>query len=217
MAAPRKLPTRSPGRPAKVRGDQRLRLLDVAIALFGKQGIASTPLSAIARRARVTPAMLHYYFGNRERLLDALVDERILPLLMTLRGDLDAQHRPPRERITAFVRDLFALLSANPWLPPLWLREVLSDGGLLRERMLVHVGAQLAPRLGATIAQAQAQGQINRALDPRLLVVSLIGLTLFPMAARALWTRVLDADDIGPDELARHTLALLEHGLGVPR
>jgi len=217
MIDARKSPGRSPGRPAKSRVDQRERLLDVAIALFGKQGIAATPLSAIARRARVTPAMLHYYFGNRERLLDALVDERIVPLMATLQGDLDAAALAPRERILAFVRDLFALLAANPWLPTLWLREVLSEGGLLRERLLAHIGARIAPRLSGTIAAAQAEGALNPALDPRLVVVSLIGLTLFPLAARPLWTRLLDAGDIGPDDLARHTLTLLEHGLGASR
>lgn len=210
----RKSPGRSPGRPPKSRGNQRERLLDVAITLFSRQGIAATPLSAIARRARVTPAMLHYYFGSRERLLDALVEERIVPLMATLQGDLDAAALAPRERIFAFVRDLFALLTANPWLPTLWLREVLSDGGLLRERLLAHVGARIAPRLSGTIAAAQAQGTLNPELDPRLVVVSLIGLTLFPLAARALWTRLLDAGDVGPDQLARHTLTLLEHGLG---
>ncbi|MEP7041818.1 MAG: TetR/AcrR family transcriptional regulator [Dokdonella sp.] len=217
MADARKSRIRSPGRPPKSRGDERERLLDVAIALFSRHGIAATPLSAIAKRARVTPAMLHYYFGQRERLLDALVEERIVPLMATLQVGLDAPALAPRARISAFVRDLFALLGANPWLPTLWLREVLSDGGLLRERLLVHVGARIAPRLSGTIAAAQAQGELNPDLDPRLVVVSLIGLTLFPLAARALWTRVLDAAEIGPDELAQHTLALLEHGLGVSR
>lgn len=209
----RSRPRRTPGRPPNARGDQRARLLDVALALFAKQGIAATPLSAIARRARVTPALLHYYFGNRERLLDALVEERFLPLLDTLRHDLSAEAERPGRQIGAFVRDLLDVLAANPWLPPLWLREVLGDGGLLRERLIRHVAAPIAPQLAASIAGAQARGAINRDLDPRLLVVSLIGLTLFPFAARSLWTQIFDADDIGPAELARHTLALLERGL----
>lgn len=204
---------RSPGRPANARGGQRERLLDVAVALFAKQGIAATPLNAVARRARVTPALLHYYFGSRERLLDALMDERILPLMDRLRRDLDAHADQPGQQIAAFVRDLFDVLAANPWLPPLWLREVLSDGGLLRERLIRRVATPIAPLLRNAVAKAQAQGAINRDLDPRLLVVSLIGLTLFPLAARSIWTRVFEADDIGPADLARHTLALLERGL----
>jgi AcrR family transcriptional regulator len=215
MTEPAARRRRTPGRPPKTRGDQRARLLDVAIELFSRQGIAATPLNAIARRARVTPALLHYYFGSRERLLDALLEERFLPLLDTLRADLSAHADAPGAQIGAFVRDLLQVLADNPWLPPLWLREVLSEGGLLRERLIRQVARPIGPMLGEAIARAQARGAINRDLDPRLLVVSLIGLTMFPLAARSIWTRIFDADDVGPAELARHTLALLERGLEI--
>lgn len=212
--ATRKNPSgRAPGRPARARGDERQRLLDVALTLFAKHGIAATPLSAIARRARVTPALLHYYFGNRERLLDALMNERFLPLLEPVRADLLAQAHDPSRQIATLVRSLFRTLDANPWLPPLWLREVLTEGGLLRERLLHGVAGRIAPLLRNAVAAAQARGEINRHLDPRLTVVSLIGLTLFPFAARPIWTRLFEADDIDADRLTRHTLALLECGL----
>ncbi|WP_300618440.1 TetR/AcrR family transcriptional regulator [Dokdonella sp.] len=206
---------RTPGRPPKARIDQRARLLDVAIGLFAQQGIAATPLSAIARRARVTPALLHYYFGNREQLLDALVEERLLPLLAPLHRDLSTLADAPRSQIDAFVRDLLQLLADNPWLPPLWLREVLGEGGLLRDRLMRRVAQPVSAKVRDAITRAQARGAINRDLDPRLLVVSLIGLTMFPLAARSIWSRVFDAEDIGPAEFARHTIALLERGLEI--
>jgi hypothetical protein len=47
-------------------------------------------------------------------------------------------------------------------------------------------------------------------------VVSLIGLTLFPLAAEPIWRRVFDAADIDYARLESHTLALLDHGFGGP-
>lgn len=204
---------RSPGRPPKARVDQRARLLDVAVDLFARHGIAATPLSAIARRARVTPALLHYYFGDRERLLDALMEERIVPLVAPLQDDLRKLADAPRAQIEAFVHDLLRMLAGHPWLPPLWLREVIGEGGLLRDRLMHRVARPVAATVRDGIARAQARGAINRDLDPRLLMVSLIGLTMFPLAARPIWSRLFDAEDIGPAEFARHTLALLERGL----
>ena len=69
--------------------------------------------------------------------------------------------------------------------------------------------------LATRLAQAQQAGKLNPGLDPRLLVVSLIGLTLFPLAAETLWRRIFDADDIDASALQSHTLALLQGGLGV--
>jgi hypothetical protein len=37
---------------------------------------------------------------------------------------------------------------------------------------------------------------------------------MFPLAAEHLWRRILSAGDIDRETLLRHTLALLDHGLG---
>ena len=60
---------RRPGRPrgTKPTATGRERLLDIALDLFSRQGIANTSLNAIAKEAGVTPAMLHYYFNSREQ------------------------------------------------------------------------------------------------------------------------------------------------------
>lgn len=213
MTTPQR-PKRSPGRPAKGRGDQRERLVDVALALFSRNGVAETPLSAIARRARVTPALMHYYFGNREQLLDALMDERIAPLVVKVGMQLAAAGSEPFALVRAFVTTMMTLFAENPWLPPLWVREVLTEGGLLRERLLKRVAPQIAPALARRFAEAKAEGALNPGLDPKLTVVSLIGLTLFPLAAQSIWRRLLDADDIDTQTLINHTLALLGSGLG---
>ena len=207
-------PKRPPGRPPKTRGDQRERLLDVALTLFSRNGIAETPLSAIARRARVTPALMHYYFGNREQLLDALMDERIAPLVMKVGLQLAQAGGDPAALVRAFVTHMMTMLAENPWLPPLWVREVLTDSGALRDRLLKRIAPRIAPMLAKRLADAKAQGALNPGLDPRLTVVSLIGLTLFPLAAQSIWRRLLDADDIDTQTLIDHTLALLGSGLG---
>lgn len=210
----RKAPPRRPGRPRNAAGDQRGRLLDAAAKLFAQRGIAATPLAAVARSARVTPAMLHYYFGAREQLLDAIVEERLAPFTAKVAAQIAAAGRDPHRLIRGVVETFFEIIAANPWLPQLWVHEVLREGGLLRERIIGRVAGRTAPALAAFFAGAQKRGALGRELDPRLLMVSLIGLTLFPCAAAPIWRRLFAADDIGPEELQRHTLALLDHGLG---
>jgi len=208
-----KKPARSPGRPANSRGDQRARLLDAAIAIFSRQSIAETSLRAVARRARVTPALVHYYFGNREQLVDALVVERILPLVLVVGGKLAEVGSDPRELVRTFVTAIIGMLAENPWLPPIWVREVLTENGALRERLMTQIAPKIAPELARRLAEAQRVGLLNPGLDPKLAVVSLIGLTIFPLAAQTIWRPLLDARDIDTNAIIEHTLALLGSGL----
>ena len=75
---------------------------------------------------------------------------------------------------------------------------------------------QVATFLATRFAQEQRAGRLNRALDPRLLMVSLVGLTLFPAAGTPIWRQLFDSDDLGIDDIRTHALALIERGLELP-
>ena len=204
---------RAPGRPAAGE-DLRGRLLDAAAQCFSRQGIAATPLRAIAAEAGVNAALLHYYFGDKAQLQQAVIAERVLPAFMALREPLQAQGDDVPGLVAAFVDGIGGIVARHPWLPALWVREVLCEGGALRDVLFDEISPQLPRMLAARFARAQARGRIDPALDPRLLVVSLVGLTLFPLAGAPVWQRMLDAGDIGFDDLRRHALVLLDRGMG---
>lgn len=206
---------RAPGRPGAGGPELRPRLLDAALACYARQGIAATTLRDIAAHAEVTPALLHYYFGDGQQLRDAVVAERVMPALGGLQARLAGAGASPGTLVRAFVDGVAEVVAAHPWLPPLWVREVLSEGGALRGLLLERVAPALVQALAGRLAAAKATGGLNPGLDPRLVVVSLIGLTLFPAAGAPIWRRVFAADDIGPERMRAHTLALLSAGLGL--
>ena len=205
---------RRPGRPPADQANLRERLLDAAVECFKTTSIAATSLRSIAVAAGVTPAMVNYYFGSKERLLEAFISERILPEIATLAASVRAAGEDPRALIAAFVRGLHAAVVRRPWLPALWLREVIGEHGALREMLFKHVAERVPRLLVQRFAALQKEGAVSADLDPRLLVVSLVGLTLFPLAAQSIWRRLFDAEDVDVAALERHTLALLDHGFG---
>ena len=112
------------------------------------------------------------------------------------------------------MRGIGELVARHPWLPSLWVREVLCEGGALRELLLTRIAPQLPRLLAQRFAAAQRNGGLNPDLDPRLLVVSLVGLTLFPAAGAPIWRQFFEADDLDSDALRDHTIALLDRGIG---
>ena len=206
-------PPRAPGRPAASDIDQRERLLDAALACYVRDGIGATSQRAIARQAGVTPALVNYYFGSGERVLQAVIEQRLLPNLEGMARMLDAGGDDPGKLIAGFVAAVGAMVERNPWFPSLWVREVLCEGGALRDLIVERVGPMVPLQLAARFAAAQARGALNPDLDPRLLVVSLIGLTLFPIAGAPIWQRVFATGDTGVEPLQHHVLTLLLRGL----
>src|SRR5438105_1432027 len=191
QTAPRQ---RAPGRPSGAGVDIRARLLDAAIACFARLGIAATSLRAIAVEAGVTPAMLHYYFGDKQQLQQAVIGERLLPATAFLRETLERAGDDIAALVAAFVRAIGEVVARHPWLPSLWVHEVLCEGGALREFLLQRIAPQIPQMMAARFAAAQRKGGLNPDLDPRLLMVSLVGLTMFPAASAPIWRRFFQAD-----------------------
>src|SRR5580704_14312661 len=60
---------------ARVRGDTRARIQEVAVALFAEQGYEKTSLREIAERLDVTKAALYYHFKSKEDIVRSLVED----------------------------------------------------------------------------------------------------------------------------------------------
>ena len=214
---PRRPTPRSIGRPRQDSDpDARERLLDAAATLFAERGIAGTTVAEIAARAGVTPAMVHYYFTNRDQLVDALAAERLLPTVTAVWSPVvETDDLVPMLR--GLVRRIFKAAEINPWLPSLWLREIVSEGGQLRGRLLKKLRFDYIEHLINTVATAQRRGEIDRHIEPRLVLMSLIGNTLLPLAAGQLLHQVPLLRGIDRDDLARHAEALLVSALSTTR
>jgi TetR/AcrR family transcriptional regulator len=205
--------TRGPGRPTSTSGlYAREKLIEAATELFAKQGVAATTFAMIAERAHLTPAMLHYYFKDRNKLLDAVVTERLAPLIVGVGGPV-AEGVLPAKIVQGVVERMLAGIEKMPWVPSTWMREVLNEGGLLRERVLRHLPFEKIGVLSESVAKAQAVGEANAEIDPGLIVFSLIGLVMMHMATINLWAEVFGRKVPHREALSRHITGLLLHGL----
>ena len=70
---------RRPGRPAG-NSDTRDRILASARELFARNGIGNTSIRAVAAAAGVDSALVHHYFGTKEKLFGAAVRIPIDPM-----------------------------------------------------------------------------------------------------------------------------------------
>ncbi|HJR74262.1 MAG TPA: TetR/AcrR family transcriptional regulator [Luteimonas sp.] len=204
---------RSVGRPQRDARDLRPQLLDAAIACFVREGMAATSLRAIATEAGVTPALLHYYFGDKAQLQEAFVQERMMPAFMTVRETMVRAGEDVAATVAAFVNGVTEVVRKHPWFPQIWVREVLCEGGALRDLLITRIAPEITRTIAGRFAAAQARGELNPDLDPRLLMTSLVGLTLFPIAGTPIWRTIFDARDLGLDDIRMHALVLLDRGL----
>ena len=137
---------KSQGRPAgPAASDIRADILDSAESLFAHKGYAATSLREIAEEVGVNPAMVHYYFGNKNALLRQVLERTLEPLAAAIAEMKSGDNAP----VSGIVHLLLRSFSNNPSLPALVAREVMLPGGVMQDHFLEY----LAPRLGGSVPE----------------------------------------------------------------
>ena len=205
---------RKPGRPrADAQPDVREALLKAASDLGARRGLGEISLRELAREAGVTPSMVHYYFGDKQGLHEAMLERALARVLQTVRrvvGEADTSDDP----IAALVTNLVAIFTSEPWIPPLVVREVFAEGGRFQERFIRDYASQVAPLVRGVVQSEIDAGRMRADLDPTLAFLSLIGMSMFPFVARPVAQRVLGLkyDAAFGEAFAEHTRRLYAEG-----
>lgn len=190
---------KSPPPPDARDGDTEQRILQAARSVFVRRGTSGARMQEIAAEAGVNQALLHYYFRSKQRLAEAIFREaagRLIPAVLRLLGS-DA---PLEKKVEGFVHLYIDTVRAQPFLPGYILAELHQHPERVRG-LQEAIGLQPAMVAKTLLAQLRAQLEEGakagtlRPIAPEQFVVSLLGLTVFPFAARPVLELALGMDD----------------------
>jgi len=99
---------------------RRSALVEATIHEIGERGTLDVTVGQIARRAGMSPALAHHYFGSKEQIFTAAMRHILSLFGAEVRGAL-AMARTPRQRIEAIVRASFSPRQFRPETVSAWL------------------------------------------------------------------------------------------------
>ncbi|MFN8626944.1 MAG: TetR/AcrR family transcriptional regulator [Candidatus Binatia bacterium] len=97
-SVPRNRQRRGPGRPPYDSAETREALMDAAEKLFASDGIEGVSIRSINAAAGLAPVAVHYHFGTKDRLLEAVILRRGRAVAQRARELIDAMEaegKPP--------------------------------------------------------------------------------------------------------------------------
>lgn len=158
-------------------------ILDAAESLFASRGFEATTIKHIGARAKVNPALLYYYFGDKKALYRAVLGRLIGGLAENLGGRLrDA--RSPADAIHAVVAAQMEVLSAHPDLARIFVREMVEHRGENAADPISDSMAKVFTRLCGIIEQGQRAGLFRKELDARFAAISVVSQVVYVNVAR---------------------------------
>ena len=145
-----------------IRAENERALLEAAEKIFAEQGFAGATTAAIARRAGVPKANLHYYFATKEALYRAVV-ERVLTAWLDAAASFDASE-DPRAALSAYIGAKMDLARAMPLASRIWSAEIMRGAPIIQDFLDTTLTEWVASReSGGQALDRRRQAEADRA------------------------------------------------------
>jgi TetR/AcrR family transcriptional regulator len=157
----------------------RRRILQAATTEFSAKGLAGARVDEIARRAGVSKRMLYHYFGNKEALWLAVLEQAYLHIRSEERG-LDVGRLSPVEGMRRLIAFTIAYDSAHPEFISLLLSENLQRARYLRRsRKVRELHTSLLDVIEDILQRGRKTGVFRSGVDAAELYITIAALGFF--------------------------------------
>ncbi|WP_456284369.1 TetR/AcrR family transcriptional regulator [Microbacterium sp. JZ70] len=154
---------------------RREEILLEAANQFSVRGISAVTVEDIAKAVGCNKSLVYYYFGSKDGLRDAVM-AKVVDITQEIWADLRSQ------TFADWVRDITDWPRRNPdnpWLR-LIVREGISDTG---HAVLEEERSRALVESTRVVVRAQGRGDVEMELDPELVSLLILFLTLGPVTA----------------------------------
>jgi TetR/AcrR family transcriptional regulator len=163
------------------------RILAAARQEFCERGLDGARMQAIADRAGVNKALVHYYFRSKEKLFEVIIHDIVSAIWGKIHNDLDTPSPAAdfRSVIRSVVSEYVRTFAAQPEIPMILMRQLINrdeNFNLVAQSVLKAIGDGPS-RIFSLFQREAAAGRIKK-VDPIQLIMSIMGMIMVTFISR---------------------------------
>jgi AcrR family transcriptional regulator len=179
----------------------RTAILDAATLEFTAKGLTGARVDTIASRSGVNKRMIYHYFGDKEGLYLAVLEETYSAIRMA-EVDLHLGDHDPVGGIRELIEFTWGYFIAHPEFLSLLASENMHRAKYLRQSERIRaLHSPLIDTLSQLLLRGEKTGVFRRGVDPVQLYISIASLGFFYMANRHTLSTIFARDLVAPDQL----------------
>jgi AcrR family transcriptional regulator len=154
--------------------DKQIQILQVAETLFAEKGFDGTSIRDIAKEAKINIAMISYYFGSKEQLLESLIVYRATDIKLQL-DILILEDLSPLEKINKLIALYIHRINGNRCIYKIVHFEFSSQKRETNLEAFTEIKKGNLKALEAIIQDGQEKGFFRKDIIVPLLTPTILG------------------------------------------
>ncbi|RYJ59967.1 TetR family transcriptional regulator [Pseudomonas songnenensis] len=194
------------------------KLLAAARNEFGSKGLGGARVENIAQEAGVTKQLVYHYYGSKESLFVAVLDESSESIMSELVA-LEIEQLAPPAALRAMLNRFFDQYCHDPLLGALALEGIrYHDAHETPRNRFLEMAPGLIAKLDAILQRGAATGDFKQGINPRLLLASAALVTTGWFTNRYSMSTLTGLDTASPEGMAiwrQHSADFILAGISV--
>lgn len=154
--------------------EKQIQILQVAEKLFAEKGFDGTSVRNIAKEAGINIAMVSYYFGSKEKMLEALILSRSSDLKIQLEN-IFKEAIEPMQKIDKLIELYMARMNKNRCIYQIVHSELANIQRSLNLKSFTEVKKRNLESLKKIIEQGQEKGIFRKDINIELIPATILG------------------------------------------
>ena len=183
---------------------KQVQIMETAEILFAEKGFNGTSVRDIAEKANVNLAMVSYYFGSKDKLLEALFNYRGEYLKLKLENIIEDKKLNSLEKINLLIDHYVDKVMSQQCFSRIMVREqVLNHTGITAE-LIFQMKKRNQELITRLIHQGQKKGEFKKNIDIPLMMVTMIGTGNNMVATQHYYRQINNLQSMSEEEFQKH-------------
>ena len=155
--------------------EKQVKIMEAAEIRFADKGFYGTSVRDIAETAGVNLAMINYYFGSKEKLMEAMFRYRSAYFTLQLESMVNNKELGPLEKLHNLVDVYIDRLLNQQCFHRIMIREQMVHDNPLIHDQLIRMKKTNSELVRTLIAEGQEKGVFRKDVDISMLMPTLVG------------------------------------------
>jgi len=155
--------------------EKQVQIIEAAEKLFADRGFDGTSVRDIAETAHVNLAMISYYFGSKEKLMEAMFRYRSEFFKLQLESMIKNQQLAPMQKVEQLIDQYIERLFSKQCFHRVMVREQMVNKNGFITKQIHQLKSKNQELIKLLIQEGQKKGDFKKNVDVSLLMMTLVG------------------------------------------
>ncbi len=194
-------------------GEKQIQIMEAAEELFAEQGFAGTSVRDIAEEAGVNLAMISYYFGSKEKLMESLFKYRGESIKLQLEIMLENKELNSLQKVYALIDNYIDRIMKQQCFHKILSREQMVDLKGTTTQLIHEMKRTNQELVKKLIHEGQKRGEFKKNIDVPLMMATLVGTTSHLVTTQHYYRKLNDLESLSNEEFEKHIKKKLSNHL----